>query len=90
MVLERRPATVRMIIEDSGRPEPVFENAQEAPLDQLPHWMVTLARALPLYHVVISLVDPWNGHGTNLLQLTIVGGIGLATTLLAAGLFQWE
>jgi hypothetical protein len=40
--------------------------------------------------VVISLVDPWNGYGTNLVQLTIVGGIGLATTLLATALFQWE
>ena len=44
-------------------------------------------RSLPLYHVVICLVDPWNGYGINLLQATIVGGIGLATTLLAAALF---
>jgi ABC-2 type transport system permease protein len=68
----------------------MFISGTSAPFDQLPHWMVTLARALPLYHVVISLVDPWNGRGTNFLQLTIVGGIGLATTLLATGLFQWE
>jgi hypothetical protein len=39
---------------------------------------------------VISLVDPWNGYGINLLQATIVGGIGLATTLLAAAIFRWD
>ena len=68
----------------------MFISGTSAPLDQLPIWMVALAKALPLYHVVISLVDPWNGYGSSLLQLTIVGGIGLATTLLAAALFQWE
>jgi ABC-2 type transport system permease protein len=68
----------------------MFISGTSAPLDQLPLWMVSLAKALPLYHVVISLVDPWNGYGTNLVQLTIVGGIGLATTLLATALFQWE
>jgi hypothetical protein len=36
------------------------------------------------------LVDPWNGYGSSVLQLTIVGGIGVATTLMAAALFQWE
>jgi ABC-2 type transport system permease protein len=68
----------------------MFISGTSAPLDELPAWMVALAKALPLYHVVISLVDPWNGYGVNLLQVTIVGGIGLATTLLAAALFRWD
>jgi ABC-2 type transport system permease protein len=68
----------------------LFVSGTSAPLEQLPAWMVALGKSLPLYHVVISLVDPWNGYGINLLQATIVGGIGLATTLLAAALFRWD
>jgi ABC-2 type transport system permease protein len=68
----------------------LFVSGTSAPLDELPPWMVALGKSLPLYHVVISLVDPWNGYGVNLLQATIVGGIGLATTLLAAALFRWD
>ena len=68
----------------------MFISGTSAPLSDLPAWMLALGKALPLYHVVISLVDPWNGFGSSLLQLTIVGGIGVATTLMAAALFQWE
>ncbi len=68
----------------------MFISGTSAPLDQLPAWMVALGKALPLYHVVISLVDPWNGFGVNLVQLAIVGGIGVATALMAAGIFKWE
>ena len=68
----------------------MFISGTSAPLSVLPDWMLALGKALPLYHVVISLVDPWNGLGTNWLQLVIVGGIGLATALMAAGLFKWE
>ncbi len=68
----------------------MFISGTSAPLSELPAWMLALGKALPLYHVVISLVDPWNGYGVNLLQMTIVGGIGLATALMAAALFKWE
>jgi ABC-2 type transport system permease protein len=68
----------------------MFISGTSAPLSALPDWMLALGKALPLYHVVISLVNPWNGFGSSLLQLTIVGGIGLATALMAAGLFKWE
>jgi ABC-2 type transport system permease protein len=68
----------------------MFISGTSAPLSDLPAWMLALGKALPLYHVVVSLVDPWNGYGASLLQMTIVGGIGLATTLMAAALFTWE
>jgi len=68
----------------------MFISGTSAPLDLLPDWMLALGKSLPLYHVVITLVDPWNGYGFDLLQVTIVGGIGVATTLMAAGLFRWE
>ena len=68
----------------------MFVSGTSAPLGLLPDWMLALGKALPLYHVVISLVDAWNGYGVSLLQITIVGGIGLATALMAAALFQWE
>ena len=68
----------------------MFISGTSAPLDLLPDWMLALGKALPLYHVVITLVDPWNGFGNAVVQLVIVAGIGTATALMAAGLFKWE
>jgi ABC-2 type transport system permease protein len=68
----------------------MFVSGTSAPPDILPDWMLALGKSLPLYHTVVALVDPWNGFGLNLLRVVIVGGIGLATTLMAAALFRWE
>ncbi len=68
----------------------LFVSGTSAPLDLLPNWMVDVGKALPLYHLVIALVDPWIGRGTNWLQLGIVAVIGLVTTLLSLRLFRWE
>jgi ABC-2 type transport system permease protein len=68
----------------------MFVSGTSAPPDVLPDWMLALGKSLPLYHTVVALVDPWNGYGVNLVRVIIVGGIGVATTLMAAGLFRWE
>ena len=68
----------------------LFVSGTSAPLDLLPGWMVDLGKALPLYHLVISLVDPWIGRGVNWMQLGIVAVVGLVTTLLSLRLFRWE
>ena len=56
----------------------------------LPNWMVDVGKALPLYHLVIALVDPWIGRGANWMQLGIVALVGLVATLLSLRLFRWE
>jgi len=61
-----------------------------APLDRLPSWMVSLGKALPLYHSVVSLVDPWIGRGTNWTQLAIVAAVGAVATLVTLRVFRWE
>jgi ABC-2 type transport system permease protein len=68
----------------------LFVSGTSAPLDRLPDWMVTLGKWLPLYHVVVSLVDPWVGNGTNWLQLGIVAAVGLVATLISLRFFRWE
>lgn len=68
----------------------LFVSGTSAPLDRLPDWMVTLGKWLPLYHVVVSLVDPWVGRGTNWAQLGIVAAAGLAATAVSLRFFRWE
>jgi ABC-2 type transport system permease protein len=68
----------------------LFVSGTSAPLDRLPSWMVSVGKALPLYHSVISLVDPWIGRGTNLTQLAIVAGVGVVATLVSLRVFRWE
>ena len=68
----------------------LFVSGTSAPLDRLPDWMVTLGKWLPLYHVVVSLVDPWVGRGVDWAQLGIVAAVGLAATLVSLKFFRWE
>ena len=68
----------------------LFVSGTSAPLDRLPSWMVSVGKALPLYHSVISLVDPWIGRGTNWMQLAIVAAVGAVATLVSLRVFRWE
>jgi ABC-2 type transport system permease protein len=68
----------------------LFVSGTSAPLDRLPPWMLTIGKALPLYHVVLTLVDPWIGRGSNWAQLGIVAAIGAVAALVSLRLFRWE
>jgi ABC-2 type transport system permease protein len=68
----------------------LFVSGTSAPLHLLPSWMVDIGKALPLYHSVLTLVDPWIGRGTNWEQLGIVAAIGTVATLASLRLFRWE
>jgi ABC-2 type transport system permease protein len=68
----------------------LFVSGTSAPLDLLPPWMIAIGKALPLYHSVISLADPWIGRGTNWTQLAIVAVVGAAATLVSLRVFRWE
>jgi ABC-2 type transport system permease protein len=68
----------------------LFVSGTSAPLDLLPAWMVTVGKALPLYHSVLAVVDPWIGRGMNWTQLAIVAGVGAVATVVSFRLFRWE
>ena len=68
----------------------VFVSGTSAPLDLLPSWMVSVGKALPLYHSVLAVVDPWIGRGTNWTQLAVVAGIGVVAALVSLRVFRWE
>jgi len=68
----------------------LFVSGTSAPLDLLPSWMVDIGKALPLYHSVLAVVDPWIGRGTNWTQLAIVATVGVVATLVSLRVFRWE
>jgi len=68
----------------------LFVSGTSAPLDLLPSWMVDIGKALPLYHSVLAVVDPWIGRGTNWAQLAIVATVGVVATLVSLRVFRWE
>jgi len=68
----------------------LFVSGTSAPLDLLPSWMVDIGKALPLYHSVLAVVDPWIGRGTNWTQLAIVAAVGAVATLVSLRVFRWE
>jgi ABC-2 type transport system permease protein len=68
----------------------LFVSGTSAPISLLPTWMVAVGKALPLYHVVLAVVDPWIGRGMNWTQLGIVAAIGLVATVVSLRVFRWE
>jgi ABC-2 type transport system permease protein len=68
----------------------LFVSGTSAPLQLLPKWMLVVGKALPLYHLVVALVDPWIGRGTNWTQLGIVALVGLVAAAVSLRVFRWE
>jgi ABC-2 type transport system permease protein len=68
----------------------LFVSGTSAPLDLLPSWMVGVGKALPLYHSVLAVVDPWIGRGMNWTQLAVVAAIGAVATVVSLRVFRWE
>lgn len=52
----------------------------------MPSGMRDIADALPLTHAVKALQAPWLGHGTDIIELLVLTGILIASTMLAIGL----
>lgn len=68
----------------------LFVSGTSSPSLLLPVWLRRIGQALPLYHVVQAFERPWNGRGTDVLELGIVAGICVVASLLAARLFRWD
>jgi ABC-2 type transport system permease protein len=60
------------------------------PREVMPEAMQTVAKALPLTHVAVSLQDPWIGRGSNPIELGIVAAIAVVAAILAYRAFRWE
>jgi ABC-2 type transport system permease protein len=68
----------------------LFVSGTSAPLDLLPSWMLTLGKLLPLYHAVVTMVDPWVGRGANWAQLMAVALGGAIVLVVSLRVFRWE
>lgn len=68
----------------------LFLSGTDGPLELMPAALLNVGKALPLYHVVIPMVDAWNGFGINVTQLLIVAAVGLAATGVTLRVFRWE
>jgi ABC-2 type transport system permease protein len=68
----------------------LFLSGTDGPLELMPPNLLAVGKALPLYHVVIPMVDAWNGYGINATQLLIVGAIGMGSILITLRVFRWE
>lgn len=68
----------------------MFLSGTASPLDVLPNWMLSIGKALPLYHVVIAIEDSWNGLGLNVFELGLLGIAGAASAVVASLVFKWE
>jgi ABC-2 type transport system permease protein len=68
----------------------LFVSGTSAPLDLLPAWMLRVGKALPLYHAVLTMVDPWVGRGSNWAQLLMVALGGGVAALVSLRVFRWE
>ena len=52
--------------------------------------MLRVGEALPLYHSVLTMVDPWVGRGSNWTQLMAVAAGGALAALVSLRVFRWE
>ena len=68
----------------------MFLSGTGGPLDVLPGWLLVIGKALPLYHVVVPMVDAWNGYGINVSELLTVAAVGLGATAITLKTFRWE
>ncbi|NLG64618.1 MAG: ABC transporter permease [Actinobacteria bacterium] len=68
----------------------MFLSGTDGPLDLMPAWLLNIGKALPLYHLVLPMVDAWNGFGINVLHTLITVAVGVAAAALTFRLFRWD
>jgi ABC-2 type transport system permease protein len=68
----------------------MFLSGTASPLDLLPAWLLHVGQALPLYHLVQALQDPWNGGAMNWQQLLVTAIYGAVAGVVSLRVFRWE
>jgi ABC-2 type transport system permease protein len=68
----------------------MFLSGTASPLSLLPSWLLRVGQALPLYHLVQALQDPWNAGTMNWQQLLVTALYGAAAGVVSLRVFRWE
>jgi ABC-2 type transport system permease protein len=68
----------------------MFVSGTAPPIEVMSDTMVTIGKALPLYHAAIALQDAWNGLGVNWTELGILAAVSVGGLALTARLFRWD
>lgn len=68
----------------------MFLSGTASPLELLPTWLLRVGQALPLYHLVQALQDPWNRGIMDWQQLLVTALYGAAAGVLSLRVFRWE
>lgn len=68
----------------------MFLSGTASPLELLPTWLLHVGQALPLYHLVQALQDPWNTGTMDWQQLLATALYGAAAGVVSLYVFRWE
>jgi ABC-2 type transport system permease protein len=68
----------------------MFLSGTASPLELLPTWLLRVGQALPLYHLVQALQDPWNTGTMDWQQLLATALYGAAAGVVSLYVFRWE
>lgn len=68
----------------------MFLSGTAGPPELMPAWLLDIGKALPLYHLVLPMVDSWNGFGINVTHTLITAGVGVGAVALTLRLFRWD
>ncbi len=68
----------------------MFLSGTASPLDLLPTWLLRIGQALPLYHLVKALQEPWNANAMDWRQLFVTALYGAAAAVVSLRVFRWE
>jgi ABC-2 type transport system permease protein len=68
----------------------MFLSGTASPLELLPSWLLHVGQALPLYHLVQALQQPWNDGTMDWEELLVTALYGAAAGVLSLRIFRWE
>jgi ABC-2 type transport system permease protein len=68
----------------------MFLSGTSPPVEVMSDVMLTIGKALPLYHAAVALQDAWNGLGVNWTEVGVLGAVTLAALGLTVWLFRWD
>ncbi len=68
----------------------MFLSGTASPLSLLPTWLLRVGQALPLYHLVQALQQPWNGGTMDWRELFITAVYGAVAGIVSLRVFRWE
>lgn len=70
----------------------LFLSGATFPLEAMPKFLQMVAKGLPLYYVIDLMRDTWNWNpiSENALNVGVLTGIFVVSTILATRLFRWD